>query len=115
MVCGAYGVDTARGEGVDVATSGWAERPSRDLPGPEVEDVYEATRFARRLGRSVRNLRDRQGWTQTELARVAGMTQPAVARFEAGGTVPTIPVLDRLARALGADLVVELRNRSAGG
>jgi hypothetical protein len=25
------------------------------------------------------------------------MTQPAIARFEAGGTVPTIPVLERLA------------------
>ena len=98
-----------------MATSEWTRLPARDLPGPEVEDLYEATRFARRLGRAVRDLRDQQGWTQTELARAAGMTQPAVARFEAGGTVPTIPVLDRLARALGADLVVELRKRSAAG
>jgi transcriptional regulator with XRE-family HTH domain len=36
------------------------------------------------------------------------MTQSAVARFEAGGTVPTIPVLERLARALEAELVVRL-------
>ncbi|GAA2337596.1 hypothetical protein GCM10010246_22520 [Streptomyces cuspidosporus] len=36
------------------------------------------------------------------------MTQSAVARFEGGGTVPTIPVLDRLARALDLDLRVEL-------
>ena len=34
------------------------------------------------------------------------MTQSAVARFEAGGTVPTLPVLGRLARALNADLTV---------
>lgn len=38
----------------------------------------------------------------------AEMTQPAVARFEAGGTVPTIPLLERLARALEAELVVRL-------
>lgn len=36
------------------------------------------------------------------------MTQSAVARFEAGGTVPTIPVLERLAHALGVELVVQL-------
>jgi transcriptional regulator with XRE-family HTH domain len=39
------------------------------------------------------------------------MTQSAVARFEAGGTVPTIPVLDRLARALGVDLAIGFRPR----
>ena len=33
------------------------------------------------------------------------MTQPAVARFEAGGTVPTIPVLERLAHALDLEKV----------
>ncbi|QGK71650.1 helix-turn-helix domain-containing protein [Allosaccharopolyspora coralli] len=47
-----------------------------------------------------------------QLARTAGMTQPGIARFEAGGTVPTIPVLERLARALDADLVVRLAPRS---
>jgi transcriptional regulator with XRE-family HTH domain len=36
------------------------------------------------------------------------MTQPGVARFEAGGTTPTIPVLERLARALGLRLTVAL-------
>lgn len=47
------------------------------------------------------------------------MTQPAVARFEAGGTVPTLPVLERLARALGVKPVVRLlpvgRHRGLGG
>jgi transcriptional regulator with XRE-family HTH domain len=36
----------------------------------------------------------------------AGITQSAVSRLEAGGTVPTIGVLERLATALSADLVV---------
>jgi transcriptional regulator with XRE-family HTH domain len=36
------------------------------------------------------------------------MTQPGVARFEAGGTTPTIPVLERLATALGLRLTVAL-------
>ncbi len=41
------------------------------------------------------------------------MTQSAVARFEAGGTVPPLAVLERLARALGAELVVKLQSPAA--
>jgi hypothetical protein len=36
------------------------------------------------------------------------MTQTRVARFEAGGTTPTIPVLGRLASALGLQLTISL-------
>lgn len=39
------------------------------------------------------------------------MTQSAVARFEAGGTVPTLPILGRIARALDADLTVRVEAR----
>ncbi|HEU5471696.1 MAG TPA: hypothetical protein VFV67_13680 [Actinophytocola sp.] len=41
---------------------------------------------------------------------MAGLMQPAVARFEAGGTMPTIPMLERLAAALAMELRVELRS-----
>jgi ribosome-binding protein aMBF1 (putative translation factor) len=74
-------------------------------------DAYKATRLASELGRAVRELREQRGWTQLDLARAAGMTQSAVARFEAGGTVPTLPVLDRLAQALDADLTVTVTAR----
>ena len=69
---------------------------------------HTAARLACELGKAVRERREQQGWTQGQLAAAAGMTQSAVARFEAGGTVPTIPVLDRLAEALGATLVITL-------
>jgi transcriptional regulator with XRE-family HTH domain len=39
------------------------------------------------------------------------MTQSAVARFEAGGTIPTLPVLGRIADALNADLTVQVSPR----
>ncbi|ASR33719.1 hypothetical protein BAY61_00515 [Prauserella marina] len=64
--------------------------------------------MASELGSTVRHLRTLRGWTQARLASAAGMTQPAIARFEAGATVPTIPVLERLAGALGAELFVDL-------
>ncbi len=72
-----------------------------------------AARLAFELGRRVRELRIEQGLSQSELARRAGMTQPAVARFEAGDTVPTLPVLERLARSLGAELTAQLAPSSS--
>ena len=48
----------------------------------------------------------------TTLAAAAGMTQSAVARFEAGGTVPSLPVLDRLAQALDAELTGQVIPRA---
>lgn len=70
--------------------------------------AYEAARIAFELGAEVRALREKRGWSQTELAKRAGMTQSAMARFEAGGTVPTLPVLERIAVALEMRLSVEL-------
>ncbi|WP_246869072.1 helix-turn-helix domain-containing protein [Saccharopolyspora sp. ASAGF58] len=76
------------------------------LAEPGAAEAYEAASIALEFGRSTREMmREARNWTQAQLAAAAGMTQPAVARFEAGGTVPTIAVLERLARALGAELV----------
>jgi ribosome-binding protein aMBF1 (putative translation factor) len=86
----------------------WQRLRDRRMAEPGAEAVYAAARLAFELGAAVRELREQRGWTQAQLAQNASMTQPAVARFEAGGTVPTIPVLERLAHALGARLVVQL-------
>ncbi|GAA4193322.1 hypothetical protein GCM10022252_36070 [Streptosporangium oxazolinicum] len=53
--------------------------------------------------------REQLGLTQTELAERSGLKQPAVARFEAGGTMPTIPMLERLAEALEMRLSVRFQ------
>ncbi len=88
--------------------SDWQELRQRRMAEPGAQEAYDTAKLAFELGRQVRGLREQRGWSQTKLARAAAMTQPAVARFEAGGTVPTLPVLERLARALGAELVVQL-------
>jgi ribosome-binding protein aMBF1 (putative translation factor) len=89
----------------------WAELRDRRMSEPGAEEGYEAARLAFELGAAVRELRLAWGWSQAELASAAGMTQSAVARFEAGGTVPTLPVLGRIARALDADLTVRVAPR----
>jgi transcriptional regulator with XRE-family HTH domain len=62
---------------------------------------------------AVRQMRVERGWTQTRLAEAAGMTQSALARFEAGGTVPTPALLERIAQALDAQLVVRFDQGSS--
>jgi ribosome-binding protein aMBF1 (putative translation factor) len=91
--------------------SDWNDLRSRRLAEPGAAEAYESTKLAFELGRAVRELRERHGWSQTELAEAAAMTQSAVARFEAGGTVPTLPVLERLARALDVELEVGFHAR----
>ena len=65
------------------------------------------------IGQAVRERRVSLGLSQTELAARAGMTQPALSRLEAGGTVPTIPVLERISTALDAELVVTISPHAA--
>lgn len=76
---------------------------------PEFQTAYAEARLRFNLGEAVRARREELGWSQTQLAERAGMRQPAIARFEAGGTTPTLPVLERIAVALGLRLSVELK------
>lgn len=92
--------------------SSWVQVRDRRMAEPGAKQAYDAARLAHELGRTVRQLREARGWSQTELAKAASMTQSAVARFEAGGTVPSLPVLERLAGALDADLVVQVTPRA---
>ncbi len=93
--------------------SDWGTLRERRMGEPGAAEAYDATRLAFELGRAVRELRERRGWSQSQLAQASGMTQSAVARFEAGGTVPTLPVLERLASALDVGLSVKFEPRGA--
>ncbi|UGY93454.1 helix-turn-helix domain-containing protein [Streptomyces gobiensis] len=48
------------------------------------------------------------GMTQNQLAAGAGMSQAAISRLEHGTCIPTIPLLTRLAEALGSSLSVSI-------
>jgi HTH-type transcriptional regulator / antitoxin HipB len=73
-----------------------------------VAATYEQSRLRYELAAAIRARREELGWSQRQLAERAGMTQPGVARFEAGGTTPTLPLLERLASALGLTLTISL-------
>lgn len=94
-----------------------AERKSwEDIKGArkdsvEVQSGYETARRAVELGAMVRARREALGLTQSELAERVGTRQPAIARLEAGGSVPSIDLLDRVALALDAALTVRFDTR----
>jgi transcriptional regulator with XRE-family HTH domain len=58
----------------------------------------------RQIGRTLKQVREAKGLTQTELAKKAGVSRAYVFRLEAGGADPTVGLLQRLAKALGVPL-----------
>jgi transcriptional regulator with XRE-family HTH domain len=54
--------------------------------------------------RVLRQARRRAGLTQRQLASLAGVPQPMVARIESGAVIPRVDTLDRLLEACGEGL-----------
>ena len=67
---------------------------------------YEHAGRAIRLATEIHALREKRGLSQRELAERLGTTQSAVARLEGGNISPSLPTLDKVADALGVELVV---------
>jgi len=89
-------------------TAGWEQVRRERLAAPAARSGYQRTRRAAELGEQIRALREANGMSQAELGRRIGSTQPSIARLEAGRVSPTLETLDRVAAALGAELVVAL-------
>ena len=77
------------------------------------ETRHSQARRAFLIGQAVRERRLALGLSQVELATRAGLTQPALSRLEAGGVVPTIPLLERISMALDAELIVDIAPHAA--
>ena len=61
---------------------------------------------AAQIGRRIRYLRIRAGFTQEQFARSIGIVDRAhISRIEAGRIMPTLPTLIRMALALHIDIV----------
>lgn len=76
---------------------------------------YSEAERAFRIGLAVRERRIELGLSQIELASRARVTQSALSRLEAGGVIPTIPLLERISAALDADLIVQISPHAGGG
>ncbi|RKH62668.1 XRE family transcriptional regulator [Corallococcus aberystwythensis] len=94
-----------RNQHVDGSLQALIERRKADSPTFATLYNEEFNKLA--LARQVRELREKQGLSQTELAERAGTKQPAIARLESGRVVPRLDLLQKIAHALGMQL--ELR------
>ncbi|WP_406297814.1 helix-turn-helix transcriptional regulator [Embleya sp. NBC_00888] len=77
----------------------------------EPADVTEARheiRLSMALAQAVYERRSALGLTQSELADRAGLTQAKISRIEGSDTVPTLPLLAKLAKAMDASLNIAL-------
>lgn len=59
----------------------------------------------KQIGGAIQRARQEKGWTQDELARKTGSSQPAVARIEKGEQNVTFDQVDKFSKALGRQLV----------
>ncbi|MFI6982027.1 helix-turn-helix transcriptional regulator [Embleya sp. NPDC050154] len=75
---------------------------------PEAQAIHVEIRMASVLGLAVYERRTALGISQSELGKRAEMTQPEIFKIELGGTIPTLPLLARLAKALDASLNIAL-------
>lgn len=58
------------------------------------------------IGQQIKEARERLRWSQKELARQAGCSQPYIRNVEDGETSPTADKLADLGRALGVSFTI---------
>ncbi len=78
------------------------------LKDPEFRKEWEVIRPEFELRSALMDARLKKQETQADIAKKAGTTQSAIARFESGRTRPTLAFMQRLAEALEKNLEVKL-------
>jgi len=90
----------------DAKRTSWADLKRATSRSKPAQAAYEDEARIAAFRDLVYRLRTEAGLTQAELAARMGTTQSAIARTEGGGTRPSLDTLEKLAAAVGADLVV---------
>jgi ribosome-binding protein aMBF1 (putative translation factor) len=75
---------------------------------PEVEQERQEHRLSMALAKAVYDRRTNLGLSQTELATRSGLTRAKISRIEGSDTVPTLPLLAKLAKGLDASLNIAI-------
>jgi transcriptional regulator with XRE-family HTH domain len=78
---------------------------------PEYAEAERRLRPFLDVGDAVLILRLEKGWSQTELARRAGTRQASISQLESALGNPSIRFLQKVAEALGVELVISLRSK----
>jgi transcriptional regulator with XRE-family HTH domain len=74
----------------------------------------DAPQLAERVGERLRTRRTELAWTLVDTARLAGISVSYLSSIENGNNLPSLPILVRVARALGVSLNELLRDVGGG-
>jgi DNA-binding XRE family transcriptional regulator len=101
------------------------ERARRERPGPdelidrgELDELVPQAQYleTRALGVRFRRIRERMGWSLTDLSERSGLTRAAISRLENGWNLnPTLETLFRYAEALGVGLSLSVNDPGGSG
>lgn len=77
--------------------------------------AYEERSFYLQVAHLVRDLRERAGFSQADVAKKAKVSQPMIARLESGDhrRTPTIETIHRILHILGYQLILEVKPNKA--
>lgn len=84
---------------------------AEELRDPDFRREWDRTAIARAVALKVLAYRTEHGLSQRGLARKLSMTQPQLARLEAGEHNPTIDTLARLAQTLDIEFAIDVHPR----
>jgi transcriptional regulator with XRE-family HTH domain len=84
---------------------------AEELRDPEFQREWDLTAVARAVALKVLTYRTDHGLSQRALAKKLNMTQPQLARLEAGEHNPTIDTLARLAQTLDIEFAIDVHPR----
>jgi len=86
-----------------------------ELQDREFRFYFERERAVTQIARMIREARQRSQFTQAELAKRADTSQGVIARIESASDsrIPSLDLLERIAKALNAKLLVTLEYQKA--
>ena len=95
------------------AHAGLEDSLKRKLQNPHFRAAYEAEDQRIELMLQIVKLRHQRGMTQADLAKAIGTRQANVSRLERLDANLTLGTLEKIARALGASLRIDLELKTA--
>lgn len=86
----------------------WSKVKKEWLKDPEVKKEYDRLGPRYKLISDLIALRNKNGWTQTDVARKLGTKQSAIARIESGDENLTIDSVQKITRVLGGKIKISI-------
>ena len=87
----------------------WKEHKKRLINESGFRKEYDALEPEYKLAATLIRLRLAKGLTQEDLAKLPNTKQESIARLENGGSLPSLSTIKKVAKALDADLEINLR------